>query len=47
MYCGTRKHYLVGEVQSAYESIPAQAGKNENEGEDVRRLQSTGHSSLA
>jgi hypothetical protein len=26
MYCGTAKHYLIGEVQSAYGPILAQAG---------------------
>jgi len=28
MYCGTRKHYWIGEVQHAYRCMLAQAGRN-------------------
>jgi hypothetical protein len=30
IYCGTAKHYLIGEVQNAYTSIFAQQGGNGN-----------------
>jgi hypothetical protein len=39
---GTRKHYFVGVVQSAYLVIPAQASEN---GKQVRRMAQAAHTS--
>jgi len=41
MYCGTAKHYSLGEVQSAYKPLLAQAGRNGTAGRILGTSQDT------